>query len=179
MKDRVPRLLIAMLLGYPLVATAIALDAVWALLHRGWWPPAVYTLAITAIACALAACSEHVLDLPPAVHVLTVGGALVMANTAMIVATGEVSRHGRYPGGEAVLALLFSFTTLTVTTLMCHLGETLAEQLHSRHLPARDLDHDWPGSYNAATLPVPNLVQPTLIDADAGEHAAVVWTRAA
>ena len=164
MKDRVPRRLIAMLLGYPLVAIAIALDAVWALLHRGWWPPAVYTLAVAAIACALAACSEHILDLPPAVHVLAVGSALVMANTAMTVAIGEVSRHGRYPGGNATVALLFSFITLTVTTLICHLGETLAEQFHTRHLPARD--HGWLGSINAATLPVPRLVQPTLIDAD-------------
>ena len=65
MQDRVPRQAIALLLGYPLIATAIALDAVWALLHRDWWPPAVYTLAAASITCALAACSEHLLPARP------------------------------------------------------------------------------------------------------------------
>jgi hypothetical protein len=171
LEDRLPRRLIAMLFGYPLVATAVAIDSVWTLFHRGWWPAAAYTLAIAAIACALAAYSEHVLDLPPAIHVLAVGTALIMSNAAMIMATGEVSRHGRYPGGDAALAVLFSFTSLTVTTLICHLGETLAEHLHSRDLPASDLHHSWSGSYNAATLPTPDLMQPTLIDADGGRGA--------
>lgn len=171
MQDRVPRQAIALLLGYPLIATAIALDAVWALLQRDWWLPAVYTLATASITCALAACSGHFLDLPPAVHVLAVAAALTMANTTMIVAIGEISSHGSYPGGHPAIALLFSFTTLTLTTLICHLGETLAEQFHKRHLPASDPTYAPPISNEAATLPLPHLTQPAVINLD-GRRAA-------
>lgn len=171
MQDRVPRQAIVLLLGYPLIATATALDAVWALLHRDWWPPAVYTLAAASITCALAACSEHLLDLPPAVHVLAVAAALTMANTTRIVAAGEISSHGSYPGGNPAIALLFSFTTLTLTTLICHLGETLAEQFHTRHLPASDAAYAPPISNDAATLPLTHLTQPTLMNPD-GRRAA-------
>jgi hypothetical protein len=171
LKDRAPHRLIAILLGYPLIATAVALDVVWALVYRGWWPPAVYTLTVAAIACALAAWSEQVLDLPPAVQVLAVAAGLTMANTAMIVATGEVSRSGHYPGGDTAVALFFSFVTPTLTTLICRLGETLAEQFRIRRLPTYDLEYDWQGPSNATTLPAPNLVQPTLIDTDARQAA--------
>jgi hypothetical protein len=51
------------------------------------------------------------------------------------------------------------------------LGETLAEQFHTRHLPASDPAHASPISNDAATLPLPHLTQPTLINPD-GRRAA-------
>jgi hypothetical protein len=163
-EDRAPRRLIAMLVGYPLVATAIAVDAAWAFRHGDWWPPAAYSLAVTAIACAIAACSETILEVPPAVQVVAVAANLVMANTAMITAAGEVSEHTPHPGGDTAVALVLNFATLTATLLICHLGETLAELLRPRDLPASNLSHPSPSSYSAATPPPPNVVQPTLID---------------
>jgi hypothetical protein len=138
LKDRAPHRLIAILLGYPLIATAVALDVVWALVYR---------------------------------QVLAVAAGLTMANTAMIVATGEVSRSGHYPGGDTAVALFFSFVTPTLTTLICRLGETLAEHFRIRRLPTYDLEYDWQGPSNATTLPAPNLVQPTLIDTEARQAA--------
>jgi hypothetical protein len=149
-----------MLFGYPLIATAVAFDAVWAFLHRDWWPPAAYSLAVTAIAGAIAAWSEHILEVPPAVQVVAIAANLVMANTAMITAAGEVSKHSPHPGGHTAVALVFNFTTLTVTLLICHLGEAMAEVFRTRHLPAPNLADHWP------TLPLSTIVQPTLIDPD-------------
>jgi hypothetical protein len=160
-KDTAPRRLIAMLFGYPLIATAIAFDAVWAVLHRGWWPPAAYSLAVTAIAGAIAAWSEHILEVPPAVQVVATAANLVMANTAMITAAGEVSKHTRHPGVDTAVALVFNFATLTVTLLICQLGETMAVAFRTRHLPAAKLADHWPSSYNAATLPLSRVLQPT------------------
>jgi len=170
-KSTAPRRLIAMLFGYPLVTTAIAFDAVWAFIHRDWWTPAVYSLAITAITGAVAACSEHILEVPPAVQVVAIAANLVLANTAMITAVGEVSKHSPHPGGDTAVTLVFNFATLTVTLLICHLGETIAEVFRTRHPPAPNLADKWPSSYNAATLPLSNVVQPTLIDLDRGRGA--------
>lgn len=170
MKDMAPRRLIAMLFGYPLITTAVAFDTVWAVLHRDWWPSAAYSLAVIAIAFTIAACSDSILEVPPAVQVVAIAANLVMANTAMITAVDEVSKHSPYAGGDTAVALVFNCATLTVTLLTCHLGEAVAEVFRTRHLRAPNLADHWPTSYDAATLSLSTVIQPTLLDLDQLDH---------
>jgi hypothetical protein len=122
-QGRVPRRLFAMLLVYPLMSTAVAVDLVWALFYRGWWQPVVYTAGVAVIATALAGCAHVVRELPPAAPIGTLVVSFTIANTVMVVAAGEVVRSGRSPYDVAVVGMLFSVVTVVMTAVICRLAE--------------------------------------------------------
>ncbi|MDX6264881.1 MAG: hypothetical protein QOH84_6569 [Kribbellaceae bacterium] len=115
--------LIAVLLLYPLMATTVALDALWIAAYGRYWPPGFYTVAVLVIAGAVSAGRRRLVSLPPTVCFVAGAVGISLANVAMVVAAGHVSSARQYGGSAAVVALAINGLTLALTALVCRLGE--------------------------------------------------------
>ncbi|MFI5713054.1 hypothetical protein [Kribbella sp. NPDC051620] len=153
--------LIAVLLLYPLMATTVALDALWITAYDRHWPPGLYTVAALLIAGAVSTSRQRLSCLPPAACLAVGAVGIGLANVAMIVATAEVASTRQY--SAAVVALVMSGLTLVLTALACRLGEVAVE--------ARDAQ---PVRRTEAVD-----TQPTLIDPVLAEQALAELVRAA
>ncbi|MEU0094835.1 hypothetical protein [Kribbella sp. NPDC006257] len=160
MRDKAARRVFAMLLVYPLVTVAVALDVAWALFYRGWWPPTLYTVVVTAIAAALAASSQHVHSLPAAASFGALIVSFTVANTVMVLVTGEVVRSGRSSHGVAVIGVCFSLVALALTAAICILADQIADRLQRPHRSRQRVIAP-PATAVAPTVPLPTLVDLT------------------
>jgi hypothetical protein len=155
--------LIVVLVLYPLMATTVALDALWIAAYGRYGPPALYTVAVLVIAGAVSTGRRWLSSLPSTACIGVGAVAVSLANAAMVVAAGEISSARQYTGGAAAVALAISGLTLALTALACRLGEIVIGS-HEARLARRTQAAD---------------SRPTLIDPLLAEQALAELVRAA
>jgi hypothetical protein len=156
----------AMLLVYPLMVTATAVDVVWALFFHDWLPPAVYTAGVTAVAAALATSTHLVRQLPRAASVLTLAVSVVIANTALVMTADALARAGRSFPEIALAGCGVSLAAVVLTALVGVGAESVVRRPARRTVtPAEHAVG--PTGVDCPLPTLVDLISPTLVEAPA------------